>query len=74
MTFRVIKVEIDDSGNAIESKQLPSLCETKIDAEQLAEQASRSHGGKHGYDEENDYWWCRDVRGNKYRFFVKAVS
>jgi transcriptional regulator with XRE-family HTH domain len=71
--FQLVELELGDYGELISRKVVPEPFRTREEAEKMAERAARSHRGAHGFNEENGYWWGRDLKNRVYRFIVEAI-
>jgi hypothetical protein len=71
--FQLVELELGDYGELVSRKVVPEPFRTRREAEQMAESAAKSHLGANGFNEENGYWWGRDLRNRVYRFIVEAI-
>jgi hypothetical protein len=72
--FRVVQIEFGHFDEMIRRKIVGRLA-TKQEADAEAEHAAKRAPGKPGYNDEQGYWWSRDVSvGKAYRYVVEAAE
>jgi transcriptional regulator with XRE-family HTH domain len=72
--FRVVRIEFGHFGEMLQRKTLDRFA-TKQEADAEARRAANAAPGKAGYNEEQGYWWSRDLSvGNAYRYVVEGAA
>jgi hypothetical protein len=71
--FRIVRLELDESGNVIARQPLQPLYELWEDAAALAEFDASRCTGEYGYDNKYECWCARDA-GRSYRFVVESIA
>jgi len=65
--FGVFLSEVID-GETPQRQKITSF-EKREDADEFAKKEAAAYP-KHGYNAENDYYWCRNNEGRQFRYFV----
>lgn len=72
--FRLVQIEFGHFGEMLRRKTIDVFA-TKKEAEDEAERIAGLASGKAGYNEEQGYWWSRDLTlGKAYRYVVEAEN
>ena len=73
MSFRIVRLELNETGEVISRRALQPLFDLRGDAMALAEFDAGRCDGDFGYDIERDCWWGRDS-GRTFRFIVEPAE
>jgi hypothetical protein len=72
--FRLLQIEFGNYGEMVQRKIIGRFA-TKDEADAEARHAAEVTGGKSGYNEEQGYWWSRDLSiGKAYRYVVESAG
>jgi hypothetical protein len=72
--FQIVRMALDDNGEIIARRALQPLFELWEDAVAMAEFDASRLWGDYGWDEERNWWWATDSRGQSYRLAIEAVA
>jgi hypothetical protein len=73
VSFRIVRLELNEIGEVIARRALQPLFDLQGDAMALAEFDAGRCDGDFGYDVEHDCWWGQDS-GRMFRFIVEPVE
>jgi DNA-binding XRE family transcriptional regulator len=72
--FCVIQIEFGSFGEMLRRKMIDRFA-TKKEADEEAKRVAKAGPGKSGYNDEQGYWWSRDLGvGKAYRYVVEAAA
>jgi hypothetical protein len=74
MSFRVLEIELELTGEVIGRRTIGQPFNTKRDAEKEAQRLAARFEHANGYNSEHAYWWGRDPDPSRiYRYVVEAI-
>ncbi len=73
MTFRIVRLELNETEEVVARRPLLPIFELRDDAMALAEFDAGRCDGDFGYDARRDCWWGQ-VSGRPFRFIVAPAG